>query len=257
MAPVSARADACAAVEREMVRGAVALEDAKDRAGFLQSAKQFEAATGKVPNCPKAHFNLGLVYEKAGEYGKAASSLKTYLKLAPKAQDATAVQRKIYALEYRAEQLAAKAETPKREPESKWVKLNGTWCEVGVNCGSRTRTQHWDQTFKTYSVTVTGTQIKVFHDGAAYNTSFRCKRFQRDTYEGTIDASGNIRGNWVHDWRFERHCAPFTPTPPNDATGSFTGRVTGRGTVIELRANGYAKLSRQQVGAKVNLVRHP
>ena len=119
--PAQARTDACQAAEREMVYGTIALEDAKDKKGFLESAGQFQAAAAKAPNCARAHFNLGLVYEKAGEFQKAIGPLRTYLKLAPNAGDAAQVRKKIYALEYRAKKAARKAAEPS---------LAGTWCYV-------------------------------------------------------------------------------------------------------------------------------
>ena len=75
--PAQSQTDDCQVAEREMVNGTIALEDAKDKKGFLESAKQFQAAAAKAPNCAQAHFNLGLVYEKAGEYQKAVGPLRT------------------------------------------------------------------------------------------------------------------------------------------------------------------------------------
>ena len=68
--------------------GSVALEDAKDKNGFLQSAKEFEVAVKKAPDCAAAHFNLGLVYEKAGELAAVKAAYEQYLELAPSAPDA-------------------------------------------------------------------------------------------------------------------------------------------------------------------------
>ena len=97
----SALAGPCDAAKREMTYGRVALQDASDKQGYLESAKQFEAAVGKAPTCAAAHFNLGIVYEKAGDFEKSFNSLKQYLTLAPKASDAEQVQEKIYELEYK------------------------------------------------------------------------------------------------------------------------------------------------------------
>lgn len=127
--PAQAQTNACQAAEREMVYGTVALEDAKDKKGFLESAKQFQAAVAKAPNCAQAHFNLGVVYEKAGEYQKAVGPLQTYLKLLPNADDAAQVKKKIYALEYRAQKASrARAEQPPPTPKRPLSDLNGRWC---------------------------------------------------------------------------------------------------------------------------------
>ena len=124
-----AQTDACQAAEREMIYGETALADAKDKKGFLESARQFQAAAAKAPNCARAHFNLGLVYEKAGEYKKAVGPLLTYLKLLPNAADADQVRRKIIALEYRVSRAArARAEQPSPTPERPLSDLNGKWC---------------------------------------------------------------------------------------------------------------------------------
>ncbi|NQV84226.1 MAG: hypothetical protein HQ494_10445 [Rhodospirillales bacterium] len=122
--PAQAQTDACQTAEREMEYGRVALEDAKDKKGFLESASQFKMAATKAPNCAQAHFNLGLVYEKAGEYQKAIGPLQTYLKLAPTATDVAQVKKKIYALEYRAK----KAKIP-RAPKP--ADLEGFWRTKG------------------------------------------------------------------------------------------------------------------------------
>lgn len=98
--PGWALADPCATVEREMTFGEVALEQAADKSGYLKSAKEFEAATKKAPECASAHFNLGLVMEKAGQFDKARQALSRYLELAPSAPDAPAVTKRIYRLEY-------------------------------------------------------------------------------------------------------------------------------------------------------------
>lgn len=156
--PAKSRADACAAVEREMVRGAVALEDARDQSGYLESAKQFRAAVDKAPKCAQAHYNLGLVFEKAGAYSKAAAALKCYLKLAPEADDAKAVKRKIYALEYRAEQKAKQAVAPAK-PTSKWAILSGQWCGFNGSCGTSYRNEHWEGVAAFHKVTVDGDRI--------------------------------------------------------------------------------------------------
>ena len=128
--PAQAQTDTCQAAEREMVYGETAFSDAKDKSGFLESARQFQAAVAKAPNCALAHFNLGVVYEKAGEYQKAVGPLQTYLKLAPNADDVAQVKKKIYALEYRikrAAQTKHAAETQKQDARRLLKYIVGTW----------------------------------------------------------------------------------------------------------------------------------
>lgn len=122
--PGSARADVCAAAEREMAFGEAAAEDAKDTAGFKKAAEQFFGATQKAPKCAAAFFNLGIVQEKAGAYSAAKSALEKYLALAPKAPDAAEVRKTIFKLEYRLK----KVETP-RLPTPK--DMEGYWRAEG------------------------------------------------------------------------------------------------------------------------------
>jgi len=113
----------CQPVERDLAYGSAALEDAKDSTGFLQSAKEFEAAVKKAPNCAAAHFNLGLVYEKAHKYEEAMGALQTYLRLSPNARDVSEVKTKIYKLEYRIKQNEQNEVTKRNE----LAKYSGTW----------------------------------------------------------------------------------------------------------------------------------
>lgn len=99
--PVQAQSDPCQAAEREMAYGAAAVEDSKDKAGFLRAARQFEGATRSAPRCAAARFNLGVAYEKAGQLQAAKDAYGHYLRLAPNAPDARAVRQRMYKLEYR------------------------------------------------------------------------------------------------------------------------------------------------------------
>ena len=93
-------ADSCASVKREMIYGQTALKKASSKHGYLKSAKEFEEAVKKAPDCAAAHFNLGLVYDKAEEYKLALQAFRSYLKLSPNAADKSTVEDKIYELEY-------------------------------------------------------------------------------------------------------------------------------------------------------------
>ena len=92
--------DSCASVKREMIYGQTALKKASNKHGYLKSAKEFEIAVRKAPDCAAAHFNLGLVYDKAEEYTLALQAFRSYLKLSPDAADKSTVEDKIYELEY-------------------------------------------------------------------------------------------------------------------------------------------------------------
>lgn len=86
---------------RHLMRGRAAMKDAKDAAGFVEAAKEFEAA-----GSPEALYNAGVAYEKAGDPASALKQFKAYLEAAPKAKDAQTVKDRIYELEYRAEKAA-------------------------------------------------------------------------------------------------------------------------------------------------------
>lgn len=144
-------ADPCDVVKREMTYGRVALAQAKDKAGFLKSAQEFENAAKKAPACDQAQFNMGVVYEKGGEFEKARQAFTAYLKLAPGAADAAKVQEKNYELEYLArEGGGTKAEVVPAAPASGWKKLEGVWCVVNF-CSDKGRI---------YDLSVNGDQMR-------------------------------------------------------------------------------------------------
>jgi len=89
--------------KKHMARGTIALDMAKDEAGYSKAIVEFEAAATAAPNWPDPHFNLGTLYPKIGEYERAIKCFKRYLELSPKAEDAETVKTEIYKLEYRVE----------------------------------------------------------------------------------------------------------------------------------------------------------
>ena len=223
-------ADSCASVKREMTYGRIALEDAKDKQGYLESAKQFEAAVGKAPTCAAAHFNLGIVYEKAGDFEKALKSLKQYLTLAPKASDAEQVQEKIYELEYRAQ----KAASP---PKGKWEHLSGKWCRTRGQCEGQLTTQYWRGDLTPFDVKVSGSNIKIKFVDNNYNTGYQCRRIITDQWVGTINDNGSMRGSYESISEWTKSCAPFA-VASSIVTGTFIGSLLGRGSIIEIKSEG-------------------
>jgi len=223
-------ADSCASVKREMTYGRVALEGAKDKQGFIESAKQYEAAVKKAPSCAEAHFNLGLVYEKAGEYKKALNSLQQYLSLAPKASDAGQVQEKVYELEYRAQKAAS-------SPKGKWEHLSGKWCRTTGQCEGQLTTQYWRGDLTPFDVKVSGSNIKIKFVDNSYNTGYRCRRIITDQWVGTINDSGSMRGSYESISEWTKSCAPFA-VASSIVTGTFIGSLLGRGSIIEIKSEG-------------------
>ena len=89
--------------QRYMAQGVAAVEMAKSPADYEDAISKFEKAKSLAPDWPDIYYNLGLVQEKAGKYRDAANTLKQYLRLTPKAEDAAMVRNLITKLEYKAE----------------------------------------------------------------------------------------------------------------------------------------------------------
>jgi hypothetical protein len=85
--------------------------------GYDKVLAEMDEAMKVAPLWPEAAFNRGLIEETAGQYPQAIRSLSLYLRLAPNAQDAKAVQNKIYELEAMAER-AGKGTAPKQHSMS-------------------------------------------------------------------------------------------------------------------------------------------
>jgi hypothetical protein len=121
--------------ERRMARGRRALKSATTPSDYADAANEFLAAINEAPWCPEAHFNLGVVREKQGEYARAISSFKRYLAANPRAEDAKAVKGRIYELEFEAEKAAKVANTKAAEERMQsrqaelLVSLAGTWTD--------------------------------------------------------------------------------------------------------------------------------
>ena len=96
-------------VERRMARGEAAFESAKNVSGYDNAMREFQAAANAAPWYSNAYFNLGVAQEKAGKAKEAMESFRFYLLAAPDGKDAAEVKKRIYKLEYAAEQTAAQA----------------------------------------------------------------------------------------------------------------------------------------------------
>jgi len=115
------------AAERHMARGAVAMEIANSQVDYLDAVKEFSEAVKLAPDWIDAWFNLGVAQESAEDYQATINSFKTYLKIAPKASDAGAVQKRIFKLEYRVEkQLKQNKEAPV-SANLQLPEINGLW----------------------------------------------------------------------------------------------------------------------------------
>ena len=89
---------------RHVVRGAAAIEMAKNMDDLALAADEFRQATEIAPAMPEAWYNLGAVLAKTGKTDEAIASYRRYLTLSPSAADAQKVSDEIIKLEYRQEQ---------------------------------------------------------------------------------------------------------------------------------------------------------
>jgi len=84
---------------RHMVRGRTAVEIARTWQDYEIAIREFEQAAKFAPDWPEIYYNLGVVQEKAGQYGEAIGNLKKYLALAPDGRHAEQVRELIYKVE--------------------------------------------------------------------------------------------------------------------------------------------------------------
>lgn len=89
---------------RHLVRGAAALETAKNDSDLALAADEFRLATEKSPEWAFAWMNLGQVQARLGRLPEAMASYKRYLALAPNDKDAGRIGDEIIKLEFRMEQ---------------------------------------------------------------------------------------------------------------------------------------------------------
>lgn len=148
-----------AEAERRLVRGQALVESARDADAFMRAAAEFRAALRAAPWLADAHYNLGIVLDKAQRFSEAIRSLKLSILAAPNAKEAGETQRLIYRIEVRQEEAQrAKAEAERKaldaqraEAESRkrrFESLAGRW--VSISDGqSAYQTEY-------YQITVTG-----------------------------------------------------------------------------------------------------
>lgn len=85
---------------RFFTRGLAAVESARSLADYAAAAREMEQARELAPQWPDVYYNLGLLYEKTGNYDRAIERLRECLRLAPSSPDAARMQESVYRLEY-------------------------------------------------------------------------------------------------------------------------------------------------------------
>lgn len=89
--------------QKHFDRGMAIIEYTESPEDYKLAIKEFEEAVRLAPDWPLAYYNLGLVQEAVGKFTEAILSFRSYLLLAPDAEDAGEVKSQINKLEYRAE----------------------------------------------------------------------------------------------------------------------------------------------------------
>ncbi|MBI2399639.1 MAG: hypothetical protein HYV23_01010 [Deltaproteobacteria bacterium] len=95
--------------ERRMARGEAAFERAKDQTDYANAVREFQAAATAAPWLAISYFNLGVTEEKADHPKEAMENFRWYLLAAPNANDAADVRKRLFKLEYAAEQNSRQA----------------------------------------------------------------------------------------------------------------------------------------------------
>ncbi|HUQ99186.1 MAG TPA: hypothetical protein VM166_07005 [Gemmatimonadaceae bacterium] len=113
--------------ERRLARGEAAFERAKDAVEYSNAIRELQAAVAAAPWLPAAYFNLGAAQEKADQPNDAIVSFRWYLLAAPEASDAAEVKKRIFKLEYAAEQKAAGASAKQAAMAAQEKRLTGDW----------------------------------------------------------------------------------------------------------------------------------
>ena len=114
---------------RRMARGEAAFESAKVAQDYDKAIAEYQAAANAAPWYADAYFNLGLTQEKTGKAKEAMESFRFYLLAAPDAKDAADIKKRLYKLEYAAEQQTqAKVELDKRKAiDDQANRFVGSW----------------------------------------------------------------------------------------------------------------------------------
>lgn len=96
--------------KRFMLRGLELAKVARDPSGFQKAALEMEKAIRVAPWWWQAFYNVALMHEGAENYQTAIYALEWYLRANPNGADGEAVRNKIYVLQLRAEEAAAKSQ---------------------------------------------------------------------------------------------------------------------------------------------------
>lgn len=144
---------------RLLVRGSVAIKEAKSERDLEEAAREFGRAARAAPWWADAYFNQGVAYDKAGRRGDAIRNFKLFLLAAPGAQDAEKVKELIYALEYRQEKARKDARAAQEEQERKRREEQARAAEEQAKYG------HWIGEWRYESTIQWGTEMRIRSQG--------------------------------------------------------------------------------------------
>ncbi len=86
---------------RHAVYADTAVREARDNKGYDMAISEFKEVVRLAPWWYDQYYNLGLVYEKRGDFSRAADSLNLYLLAVPNTPDREALKNKIYEFEFK------------------------------------------------------------------------------------------------------------------------------------------------------------
>lgn len=195
---------------RHMARGEEAVALAKTPADYDDAVREFEMAARLAPDWSAAYYNLGLVQEKAGKIEAAITSLRSYLLLAPGAEDAPQVRQLVDRLEYRVERT--------RKESDRLAPILGSWLFYILELNKLTDQEHIF-TEKNGGISLSIPQllgessVPVVFDGENVRFKYVMRHFNMDTeYEfvGRMVSPTRLRG--YLNYLVLRSDLPVTPT---------------------------------------------
>ncbi|MBU3988044.1 MAG: hypothetical protein KJ702_01875, partial [Gammaproteobacteria bacterium] len=190
---------------RHMVRGIAAVEMAKGDADLALAADEFRSATNLDSTLAAAWYNLGAVQVKLGQFDAAIQSYKSYLKLAPNAQDTQKIEDEIIKLEFRQEQV-----TKSKAREGFWIASDGTYYLL-KDAGKR--------------ITLVANEHRISDNEAISTTNPSTyvgdhAIFEKEQLSFNLDAtSSKLAGTWTHTAITVQTCS--LPEESGDVTGEF------------------------------------
>lgn len=213
-----------------MLRGQAAVETAKTPDDFIVAATEFQKAVNVAPWFADAYYNLGMVQEKAKQFGQAAKSLRWYLLAEPKAADAEKVENLITKIEFWEEQASSK-----KSQQAMIQGLSGEW--------------HTPDNTEGFTVTVIGNEITVVSD--KLNINGRWQRVANNgSWRGKIDGL-KITGTFSRDWSPLFNNGSFVTRPmtgtisPDGNRINFDFIVVGPNGAVGRIANGWREERKQ------------